>query len=69
MLRCFFWVASLLLAIGSYAAEREPRVLLINSYGPDVRWSIEITSGVREGLVARLPKAGLIVEHLETNPS
>ncbi len=41
-----------------------PRVLLLNSYSSDTRWSVELTAGVRETITAKFPRATLTVEYL-----
>ncbi|MBN2451467.1 MAG: PAS domain-containing protein [Lentisphaeria bacterium] len=50
------------------AGAAQPRVLLVNSYGPEVRWAMEITAGVREGLTEHFPGVTVLVDHIEADP-
>jgi PAS domain-containing protein len=49
---------------GESDAALAPRVLLINSYSPSTRWSVELAAGVSEVVAAHFPRATLTVEHL-----
>ena len=62
-------VAAIVGAAASACAEESAtglahRVLLINSYSPSTRWSLELTAGVRERIMAHFPRAALTVEYL-----
>lgn len=52
----------LLLSLGAAAA---PRVLLLNSYHPQYRWTAELTRGVQDALASVVPEENLHIEYMD----
>jgi diguanylate cyclase (GGDEF)-like protein len=49
----------------SAAAERLPRVLLLNSYHTQYQWTKELTRGVQETLASKIPAENLHIEFMD----
>lgn len=66
---------AMLLLVGAGAARSaesaspSPRVLLIDSYGAESRWSAELAAGIRGVLAAQFPQAGLSIEYMASDPA
>lgn len=52
----------LLLSLDAVAA---PRVLLLNSYHPQYRWTAELTRGVQDALAETVPEENLHIEYMD----
>lgn len=62
---CVFIFLSVFGVTFSAVAEKSPRVLLLNSYHPQYKWTQELTRGVQETLVPSIPMENLHIEFMD----